>query len=877
MANPKAFLAGKPGCAGVTPGPAAPTPQASTPTVTPLYPATGFIKPSKSNEPNGFVHQSENIVTTPDPTDEQYKLSTAFLPNILDSYDSYTYHFKLFIVPPSVSRSGKVFEPNDQIIIAESGVSDLTIDKVKIDTIATPTLRSGTGTMTNLSFEIVEPAGAGLIDKIFYQSIALGVGNWNVMPFYVQLEFRSREPDTSEVANSAPGSLSTLKWIWPVRLTDIKANVTHVGTIYQFDSIIYNELAQGNAYGTLQHATTLENLTNFGDAMKKLETKINEDQIFRLIGGVSIPNQYKIIVDPELAGYEITPSDNNTNTVRNNSFSADGKSATFLQSTGIDKIIDSLLSQTEKAQKGLLGSKGPAWEGGAPMAQETSQMKEFWRIVTETRPLGFDVTQLNLAYEFRIYIIKYDIGVLDNNAFQDSAGQVTASAEKKRIETYLRKQILRKKYNYIFTGLNDQILNFDLQLNNAFAVAQSRMSGIYQELAMVDKGPVNQNNAERERGVKEKVSQTISLLNTAPNSTVETEAAVAETIKAVEASTLSEAEKQRNIRILQQYKPESRLNYLQSVTDAGGLNTDGQLSRLKINATKLATPTSENQASRSRFFISDVDPFGENSKTAYKEYAKYAKGKLRPVARLDTPQWRAVGMGMDQNSNSGLQQLTSMFAVALHSGLDASFAEINMTIKGDPFWLFPPPIAESDTQLYTNLDNPAEAIKSIKRSHFRNEYAANLYGTDNFLLIRFRSPRIFNVDENPDSNNPFSDVETFSAIYKVITVTTTFEKGKFVQELYCQMDYNVNVLDFFRQIEEENAKAETPTSPDDLINRVRVPDGITKSPRIMGSVDIPGVATGTNVAGVVKKGTDLAGNLPTSVPNVVPGLPGTFG
>ena len=87
-----------------------------------------------------------------------------FQDNILDQYDTYTYHWKLFITPLKNAYEGTVLSQEAQTIIAESGVSDLTIDKVEIHAFATPSFETGTGTQTHVKFEIVEPSGAGLLE-----------------------------------------------------------------------------------------------------------------------------------------------------------------------------------------------------------------------------------------------------------------------------------------------------------------------------------------------------------------------------------------------------------------------------------------------------------------------------------------------------------------------------------------------------------------------------------------------------------------------------------------------------------------------------------------------------------------------------------------
>ena len=132
--------------------------------------------------------------------------------------------------------------------------------------------------------------------------------------------------------------------------------------------------------------------------------------------------------------------------------------------------------------------------------------------------MKFDPRRIDDAREFTIFVIQYDIGILDSNVFQEPNGPETIEAERKRLITYLKKNILKKKYNYIFTGLNDQVINLDLTVNNAFAVAQARMGGIYSNLAMSSKGKVAQDTSAEEANVTKKLSDAIAFNNSAKTS-----------------------------------------------------------------------------------------------------------------------------------------------------------------------------------------------------------------------------------------------------------------------------------------------------------------------------------------------------------------------
>lgn len=646
----------------------------------------------------------------------------------------------------------------------------------------------------------------------------------------------------------------------------MKANVTFAGTKYEVVAITYNELAQTNAYFTMKHTMVLENLSTIGDAMTKLEKHLNDDQIYRLIDNANIVDRYRIVVDPKIAAYQITPTNHNKDSVRNDSTKVwDGKNATFPYATAVDKIIDTLCSQTKEFQELIKNSATPG-ENGKPMTEEATQMKKMWRISTESRPLKYDPRQQNYSREFTVFIIQYDIGVLDQGVAQDAAGDKTIEAERKRLMTYMSKSILKKKYNYIFTGLNDQVLNFDIRINNAFAAATARMGGIYSNAAMSDKGPVNQQNATDEGAVTEKIQKALSYQHTKDPNSKDALKAREDAVKAIETAKLQPENRERFIKVMAVSKPESWANFQAS----GEEFVQGDpLKQHVMRSKSIATPILDKTSDKVMRFISDVNPTSVDAKQAYKDYAEGVKGKLRPVARIDTMQQRMVGAGIESSSNSGIQKLSSAFSVAMHSNLDTSFAKVNLIIKGDPFWLFPQPSIDDEANLFNSLKPDAVALDWIKRAHFQVKDAVNILGSDNFLILRFRTPKIYNVD-HPEESAELQDVETLSGVFKVVTITNKFINGVFTQELNCIMDYNINLFNFWDQIENLSKEKDIIITPNDLVAKADLVNNYTESVRIKNE----------NMAEAWReirpKGPDLTSNIPTEVPNVIPGLPNLY-
>ena len=804
-------------------------------------PGGGIKNPTPANV-NPYVHSIKNI----SPGDEY---SLKFLPNLLDNYDMYTYHWKLFITNLDNARTGDVLNTANQSIVVESGVTDLTIDKIELHGYTAPSVETGTGTQTHLKFEIVEPSGAGLIDKLFYQATALGIGNWAVMPCYLQLEFRARDPITSgAMAAGQPGTLTGLRWVWPIKITESTADVTIVGTKYEFDAIVYDELAQSNLYIALQNNVVLSGLTTFGNAMADLENKLNADAYEKLITNYSIPDTYRIIVDDELNVPLLGLEENKNSSFGKDYIEFSKKTATFGNGTSVDKIVDILLGSSPYFQQEMQGSATPS-STPTSNTESAQQMKKMWRIVTESHPIAYDALRVDNAVAVTIFVIKYDLGLADSAISQASQSTSAVDTEKRRMKEYIQKKILNKKYDYIFTGLNDQIINFDLKLNNSFSVSMSRFGGLYSDSATSMPGVSVNSNTDDAKKAEETLRNILHFINNAaPGQDVDSK--INDAKNSIQTAKIDPATQSRYITLLNNAKPAARTKFSSQLASSGGLQANGTLAASAANATSLATPVN------GLTFVSDVNINSAASQEAYDLSVATRKSKLRPVAMREQQNEVNLNFGIDPASNAGRSRTANIFSTALYSSLDSSFQSVKLTIKGDPYWLVPGPLPIGSSKIMYKSEiaetvSNAEAIRLIKDNS--STLSVNTNSSDNFIVIRFRTPRLFN-----DVNglvDPFTEVETFSGVYKVTTITSKFEGGKFTQELACILDPMINLTNFLKDI--ENASK--------IGNTIGLPATVTAYPstsiknnsKIASTNNTPGVGVGsppTPTPGVVKNG-----------------------
>jgi len=270
-----------------------------------------------------------------------------------------------------------------------------------------------------------------------------------------------------------------------------------------------------------------------------------------------------------------------------------------------------------------------------------------------------------------------------------------------------------------------------------------------------------------------------------------------------------------------------------------------------------------------------VNTQSESAQQAKKIAESTHRGKLRAVPYREAVQESNLAFGTDSASDAGRARTSSIFSTALYSSLDASLQQIKMTIKGDPFWLFPSFQSDNPYILqYKSLMGDQTAINLIKSVHEKNANSVNLFGTDNFMVIRFRTPRIYN--ETTGVNEPYSEIETFSGVYRVITVVSRFESGKFTQELTGQLDNLINLSDFPDFLRKLEASNRTPQLGKTVQPAIIVPDTNIKTDRILGDNNVNGVEnTARDENGVsVIRARPLIGSVAGSEPSNIPSSQG---
>ena len=170
--------------------------------------------------------------------------SLTILDNILNTYENYTYHFRLFSIDETLAGKNSMDISNlPKIIIAESGAGSFYIDDVEIATNTSAGGLDQTGfTAIDINFTIVEPLGVSFYDRLVNAGKVNGVDDIVKMPLYLELSFLGH--DTTGALKTVADKTRT----WKIAIINLNADVKTSGSTYQISAKSLARMAGAEDY-----------------------------------------------------------------------------------------------------------------------------------------------------------------------------------------------------------------------------------------------------------------------------------------------------------------------------------------------------------------------------------------------------------------------------------------------------------------------------------------------------------------------------------------------------------------------------------------------------------------------------------------------------
>lgn len=430
--------------------------------------------------------------------------------NELSEYASYNYLWTLAVLSDEEVNTASYLNREPQNTIIKSGGHtkpdslrtyeeealginvEFFIDELEISSIYSPNPKTGVTTAVNLTFKVYEPYSVGM----FFQTMALASiqagynGEYSTVPLLLRCEFKGYD-STGNVKQKIVRDLV-------ISLVNSTFKVDAGGAVYNIEAIPWNHLAWGDETQKIKtddklSGYTVEEVLSIGERslvsyLNKAEeesvangTKTYKDEYviefpdslgsylpttmttkvvpkgvvsvftdgavasmprtgLNSIGSSVINDDFNYMGNQEFA-LDLPSYDSASNTVKSSEMVlGPDRLFTFRQGTPIDRIIEQVIL-TSKYTKDVIEK----------LESQPDLPLEWFRI--ETQVFFKDNTN---AKQFVYRIIPY---VIDRSLF-------VKQGEVRNYDRVISN--VKKGYNYIYTGLNSDIINFDININLAF-------------------------------------------------------------------------------------------------------------------------------------------------------------------------------------------------------------------------------------------------------------------------------------------------------------------------------------------------------------------------------------------------------------------------
>lgn len=505
--------------------------------------------------------------------------------NPLHEYASYTYNLSLHML--SIEGYNRIVNNNfenttpapyvpENVLISGAGryndtdfrrnrnfKEDFYFEDFKMQTVITPNMRNRNTNAIECSFTIIEPNGFTLINRMIAAANEINTGyvrapgSYIQLPYVLQIDFFGYK----ETEDTKPEKIKDLTKIIPIKITNVETNVSNAGAEYRFEAVPFNHAAFNQINISLPYTTKIQGSTvssifnyrtnngvnvsnisnllqnqrntereisqlqtqregiiisagtasvdssNFFTSLDDIDTRLSSattrlaslkdtvldvnsvcaafnDYYAKLkeIGDINYAPRYEIEFDEEIANATLysgpqptsvatagTTRTNSTTNAQSAGGATKGSSLAFSSGvinvpagTSIDNLIDFIVRQSSyildqiylpnQAQVSLdLQSKAQSGSSVEEIVQKLGKPLKWFKIIPTIKIGQWDNTQGRYVPE----IIKFNVRTF-------TISSKYPYAPRGRVEGYV------KKYDYLFTGRNNDIINWNINFNTLY-------------------------------------------------------------------------------------------------------------------------------------------------------------------------------------------------------------------------------------------------------------------------------------------------------------------------------------------------------------------------------------------------------------------------
>jgi hypothetical protein len=427
--------------------------------------------------------ETDIVIANNGPADIPYSKSTTgsqynFIENPLSPFAQVAYHITLYAIGDTATYSS---EDDGKIIIAESGVTGYNIKDLIIDGLVTPNEKSRGTVSTKITMTITEPAGTSFLDSMYDAVLAVGGSNWQKSVYRLEVRFKAYDEQGNIIhwLDSSNGMPKDGKWTWKIMIGDVETNLDASGATYRITARPIEETVPWDApSSTTLKATTigefftaLKDHLNGADQKKTNTSPLDEPTIIYDINVHSLADG----TDPKSWSVLGKWQNPDFHPIFHKGFKTDDRDKGVFNLTRGEKlpdIVDAIFAVSEEAQARIKNSQKPIVD---PNDHGDGNYRDalVFRIYAETEITGYDYVNQNLKMKVTYHIKPFQAQnnwLLSNETTKPGNGQAALNI----VNGY---EGLKKRYEYLYTGLNTEVIHLDLKFNFQFSASMPRGNG----------------------------------------------------------------------------------------------------------------------------------------------------------------------------------------------------------------------------------------------------------------------------------------------------------------------------------------------------------------------------------------------------------------
>lgn len=648
---------------------------------------------------------------------KQYNYSPEY--NALDAYDNTTYHITFSMLTDIAGSTSK-------IIIAESGVTELSIRSLIMNQSVGPNENEKNINLTTLRMSIYDPFSVDIYEKLQASAIQLNLQDYNNAVFLLEIKYIGYDSSNATPVSDIYGR-SVIKCI----ITSITTQITVSGSIHEIELGEVNNIGSMDEYMILDRSIIVHPDSNtLGDILSSFASQLNNDIRSNWDGLDMITYQFKDepypvrnIKNGITSPFGLITSINDT--VLTEAQRNPGEINTP-RSSSIQDIIIQLLSNSNTALE-LLGNRNTSDNSFDGNSIYGIGHKIIVSVQYGSWSSLFNRYKKTITYKI-VPFLHYNIFNSPENIENNATSDTLTIKKFQDICTYGE---LKKEYNYQYTGKNNEVLNFDIQ---------TKMFYNFLFLPSMSAANPSYSNVTSKAGIPDLRTLLMKQKTTITNLKADN-ASLTEQIKLDPNNTELSSQLASN---------NSQISSLQEAINSTTSAIDNQ---------DTITYNSKSQFMSSLNSTTYVDDLDVN--TISNSY-----NIIKPSSLLTNMVNPITNSGYVENYKDTPQSIYSALLSQYWGSTTDALQTVNIEIKLDPYWIAGKNNKTDDT------------IISITEE----DYGVQNYFKDGFchFLLNFQIPK--GVDDT--TGMPIlSTSDMYSGIYQVISVTSRFEEGKMIQVL----------------------------------------------------------------------------------------------